>query len=43
MTFSDEPGVYLAGRLGVRLEDIVAITASGAEVFGTWQESPALP
>jgi len=43
MTFSDEPGVYLAGRLGVRLEDIVAITASGADVFGAWQESPARP
>ena len=34
MTMSDEPGIYLPGRLGVRLEDIVAVTASGAEVFG---------
>lgn len=43
MTFSNEPGIYLAGELGVRLEDIVAITAEGARVFGSWQESPARP
>jgi Xaa-Pro dipeptidase len=34
MTFSDEPGIYLRGSLGVRLEDIVAVTKDGAEVFG---------
>lgn len=34
MTFSDEPGIYVPGSLGVRLEDIVAVTADGAEVFG---------
>lgn len=34
MTMSDEPGIYVAGRFGVRLEDIVAVTADGAEVFG---------
>jgi D-alanyl-D-alanine dipeptidase len=31
MTFSDEPGIYLAGRFGVRIEDQVAVTADGAE------------
>lgn len=30
MTFSVEPGVYLAGQFGVRVEDIVEVTASGA-------------
>ena len=35
MTFSIEPGVYLAGRWGARIEDIVAVTAAGAERYNT--------
>lgn len=34
MTMSDEPGLYLIGELGVRLEDIVAVTEGEPEVFG---------
>lgn len=34
MTMSNEPGVYIPGELGVRLEDIVAITDGEPEVFG---------
>ncbi|MFD8701721.1 M24 family metallopeptidase [Kitasatospora sp. NPDC059648] len=33
MCFSIEPGVYLPGRFGVRIEDIVTVTASGGRRF----------
>src|SRR6478735_5529958 len=35
MTFSIEPGVYLTGRWGARIEDIVAVTDTGVERFNT--------
>jgi Xaa-Pro dipeptidase len=33
MCFSDEPGIYIRGEFGVRLEDCMHITADGAETF----------
>ncbi len=30
---SVEPGVYLPGRFGIRIEDLVAVTDTGADVF----------
>lgn len=33
MVFSIEPGIYLPGRFGIRLEDIVIVRAEGPEVL----------
>jgi Xaa-Pro dipeptidase len=33
MTFSDEPGIYIRGEFGVRLEDDMLITDNGAELL----------
>ena len=35
MCFSIEPGIYLAGRFGVRIEDIVSVTDSGGSRMNT--------
>jgi Xaa-Pro dipeptidase len=40
MTFSDEPGIYLRGEFGVRLEDDMAITSDGARLLTP--QSPSL-
>ena len=40
MTFSDEPGIYIPGEFGIRLEDDMLITESGAELFTP--QSPSL-
>jgi len=33
MVFSIEPGIYLPGQFGLRLEDIVMLRSDGAEIF----------
>jgi Xaa-Pro dipeptidase len=33
MIFSDEPGIYIRGEFGVRLEDDMRVTENGAELF----------
>jgi Xaa-Pro dipeptidase len=43
MTFSDEPGVYIRGEFGVRLEDDLHITENGAELFTPQSESLEKP
>ncbi len=40
MTFSDEPGIYIRGEFGVRLEDDMHITENGAELLT--KQSPSL-
>lgn len=35
MVFSIEPGIYLPGRFGIRLEDIVILRKDGPEIFST--------
>ncbi|MFH1573672.1 MAG: Xaa-Pro peptidase family protein [Acidobacteriota bacterium] len=34
MTFSDEPGIYIVGEFGVRIEDDIYIAEDGAHFFG---------
>jgi len=40
LVFSDEPGIYIRGEFGVRLEDDMVITEHGAELFTP--QSPSL-
>jgi Xaa-Pro dipeptidase len=39
MVFSDEPGIYIRGEFGVRLEDDMYITGDGAKLFTPPSES----
>lgn len=40
MVFSDEPGIYIPGEFGIRLEDDMVITENGAELLTP--QSPSL-
>ena len=43
MVFSDEPGIYIRGEFGVRLEDDLHVTSDGAELFTPQSESLEKP
>jgi Xaa-Pro aminopeptidase len=47
MTFTDEPGIYIPGELGIRHEDTLVVTEEGCEnLGGSWSgppEDPAIP
>jgi Xaa-Pro dipeptidase len=43
MCFSDEPGLYIPGELGVRHEDIIYVTEQGAENMTKWTGTPEDP
>ncbi|MCY6354930.1 M24 family metallopeptidase [Clostridium sp. ZS2-4] len=36
MIFSIEPGIYLPGKLGVRIEDLVVVTKNGCEILNKY-------
>lgn len=40
MIFSIEPGIYLAGNTGVRIEDLVLVTEDGCEVLNRFSHEP---
>jgi len=42
MTFSDEPGIYIRGEFGVRLEDDMHITGDGAKLYADLKNAAAL-
>ena len=43
MCFSDEPGIYIPGEMGIRHEDVIFITEAGAEGMTKWTRSPEEP
>ncbi len=38
MTFSIEPGIYLPGGVGVRVEDLVLVTETGCEILNKFEK-----
>jgi Xaa-Pro aminopeptidase len=43
MCFSDEPGIYIPGEMGIRHEDVMTITEAGADVLEKWSGTPEEP
>jgi Xaa-Pro dipeptidase len=43
MCFSDEPGIYIPGELGIRHEDVIFIKEDRAESMVAWTRSPEDP
>src|SRR5262249_24102933 len=43
MCFSNEPGIYIPGEMGIRLEDVMTITETGAEGLSRWSGTPEEP
>ncbi|SDD95986.1 M24 family metallopeptidase [Sporomusa acidovorans] len=39
MTFSIEPGIYLPGEVGVRVEDLVLVTEHGCEILNSFEKN----
>ena len=40
MCFSIEPGIYLPGRTGVRIEDLALVTEKGVEILNAYPHDP---
>ena len=40
---SDEPATYVYGEMGIRHEDVITITETGAENMTKWTGSPEEP
>jgi Xaa-Pro aminopeptidase len=43
MTLTVEPGIYLPGEFGVRIEDLVIIREEGVEILTRTPKTPAIP
>jgi len=39
-TFTNEPGIYLHGEMGIRHEDVMVVTEDGASNLTKWSGSP---
>jgi Xaa-Pro dipeptidase len=43
MTFTNEPGIYLQGEMGIRHEDVMVVSEDGAENLTKWTGGPEEP